>query len=123
MRAAARVQLKWGQAIADSDRAIKLNPDEPDLLKQADVYRQMGEHEKAIVSYRKAIELNPKYASAHNNLGHALKAQGKLDEAVASFRKAIELNPESALPQLNLLRRPGGAGEVGRGHFLLPQGH
>ena len=59
---------------------------------------------------------------AHNNLGNALKAQGKMDEAIACYRKAIELDPKYAAAHNNLgiaLK----AGEGGRGHRRLPQGH
>ena len=40
--------------------------------------------------------MNPGYAEAHNNLGNALKEQGKLDEAVACYRRALELKPDFA---------------------------
>ena len=40
--------------------------------------------------------LDPKFASAHSNLGAALMEQGKQDEAIACYRKVIELDPKSA---------------------------
>ena len=42
------------------------------------------------------MQLNPDFAEAHNNLGIALKEQGKLDEAVACYRRAVELKPDFA---------------------------
>ena len=39
---------------------------------------------------------------AHNNLGNALKEQGKLDEAVACYRRALELKPDFAEAHNNL---------------------
>ncbi len=39
---------------------------------------------------------------AHNNLGIALKAQGKLDEAIAEFREAIRVQPDHAMAHNNL---------------------
>ena len=39
---------------------------------------------------------------AHNNLGVALRDQGKLEEAVAEFRTAIRLNPDYAEAHYNL---------------------
>ncbi len=39
------------------------------------------------------MELKPDYAEAHNNLGNALKDQGKLNEAVACYRRALEAKP------------------------------
>ena len=50
----------------------------------------------AIAEFRKAIDLNPKDAFAHTNLGLALYAKKDLDEAIAVFRKAIDLDPNYA---------------------------
>ena len=40
--------------------------------------------------------------SARNNLGIALKDQGKIDEAIEAYRKAMELDPKDAKPHGNL---------------------
>ena len=53
--------------------------------------------------YRRALELKPDYAEAHNNLGIALKEQGNLDEAIACYRRALELKPDYAEAHSNLL--------------------
>jgi tetratricopeptide (TPR) repeat protein len=50
--------------------------------------------DEAIAGYRKAITLNPKDASAHYNLGIALRARGQLGEAIACFREVIVLAPK-----------------------------
>ena len=57
---------------------------------------------EAVACYRRALELKPDYAEAHNNLGNALKDQGKLDEAVACYRRALELKPDYAEAHNNL---------------------
>ena len=51
---------------------------------------------------RKAIELQPHFAEAYNNLGLALNGQGKPDDAIAAYRKAIELKPDLAFAYGNL---------------------
>jgi len=48
--------------------------------------------------FRRAIELNPNYAFAHDQFGLALALQGHLDEAVAEGTQAAELDPLS--PQI-----------------------
>ena len=53
-----------------------------------------GEADEAVACYRRALELKPDYAEAHNNLGIVLTAQGHLDEAVACGRRALELKPD-----------------------------
>jgi tetratricopeptide (TPR) repeat protein len=58
--------------------------------------------DEAIAEYRKAIELDPRLAVTHYNLGLALRDQHKTDEAIAAYRKAIELDPRLALLHSNL---------------------
>ncbi len=45
--------------------------------------------------YRRAIELNPSYALAHQRLGQLLAEKGRFDEAKAESRLALELDPLS----------------------------
>ena len=76
-----------------------------------------GQLDEAIASFRKAIELQPDYAGAHNNLGAALHDKGQLDEAIISYRKAIELQPDYAEAHNNLgvaLREAGQEEEAQR---------
>ncbi|MDA2925377.1 protein kinase, partial [Acidobacteria bacterium AH-259-L09] len=44
---------------------------------------------------KRAIELNPNYATAHQWYGELFLAQGRLDEAAAEMEKALALNPLS----------------------------
>ena len=54
--------------------------------------------DEAIAAYRKAIELDPKYARAHCNLGNALRKQGKLDEAIAASARPSNSTRRCAVP-------------------------
>jgi tetratricopeptide (TPR) repeat protein len=56
--------------------------------------RLIEDLERLVQLYRKAIELDPEYAHAHNGLGNALRDKGRVDEAIALYRKAIELDPK-----------------------------
>jgi tetratricopeptide (TPR) repeat protein len=56
----------------------------------------------AIACYRRALELNPKLALAHYNLGNALFAKGDMDAAVACHRRALALDPKYAPAHCNL---------------------
>ena len=49
--------------------------------------KEQGKLGEAVASYRRALELKPEYAAAHNSLANALKDQGKPDEAAASYRR------------------------------------
>ena len=72
----------------------------------------MGRLDEAADYFRKSMEIDPNLAPAHNNLGLALKGQGKWSEADQRFRDAIRFGPELAPPHDNLgeiraLRRVG----------------
>ena len=51
---------------------------------------------------RKALQIKPDSAEAHQNLGIALANRGQLDEAIAHFRKAVEAQPDDADAHYNL---------------------
>jgi DNA-binding winged helix-turn-helix (wHTH) protein/TolB-like protein/Flp pilus assembly protein TadD len=59
--------------------------------------------------YRRAIALNPNYASAHQRYGFFLTMMGRTDEARAEFARALDIDPLS--PVLNT--------EAGRPFFRL----
>ncbi|MFY9557157.1 MAG: protein kinase [Blastocatellia bacterium] len=54
--------------------------------------------------FRKAIELNPNYATAHLWLALLLAAVEKIDEALAEIKIAVELDPLARVMNLNLGR-------------------
>jgi len=64
-------------------------------IRQGNKLFRMGDYPNAEVSYRKAIEQNPKNPQAPFNLGNALMAQKKDSAAVAQFENAsrLETNP------------------------------
>lgn len=53
--------------------------------------------ERAIEHYRLALQDEPGYFIAHNNLGTALAALGRLDEALVEFGEVIRLKPDRAI--------------------------
>jgi tetratricopeptide (TPR) repeat protein len=52
-----------------------------------------GDFEAAERRQRRAIELRPRFAEAHCNLGAVLIQRRRFDEAEASLRRALELKP------------------------------
>jgi superkiller protein 3 len=64
--------------------------------------RNHGKTEEAILHFRKAIEIYPRYLMAYNDLGVQLLSQGKLDEALAELRQAVAIDPKAFNPNLNL---------------------
>ena len=81
-----------------------------------------GQVDEAIAHYRKALEIKPDYAEAHNNLGLALAGRGQVDEAIAHYRKALEIKPDYRRGPLQPRHRLGRPRTGRRGHRPLPQG-
>jgi serine/threonine protein kinase/tetratricopeptide (TPR) repeat protein len=48
-------------------------------------------------AYRKAVELNPNYATAHDGYAMLLSARGRFDEAIEQVTKACDLDPLSLI--------------------------
>jgi len=65
-----------------------------------------GQYAIAVKSLKRALELDPRYMRAHDNLGLCYEALGRFDEAERSWEEAIRLNGEqqakSPWPALNL---------------------
>lgn len=57
--------------------------------------------DEAIFRWKKAIELEPDSAAAHNNLAVAYEKKGLLDEAEKEYKLALELNPKNEYIQSN----------------------
>ncbi|MCX6609020.1 MAG: BTAD domain-containing putative transcriptional regulator [Acidobacteria bacterium] len=56
----------------------------------------------AEAQFRRAIEMNPGYVTAHHWLGVHLAAMGRFDEARAELSAAASLDPKSAIVALNV---------------------
>jgi len=59
---------------------------------------QKGLWREAIFQWEKAVELDPTYASAYNNLGVAYEIQGDMVKAKQAYEKAMALAPKD--PQI-----------------------
>jgi arylsulfatase A-like enzyme/Flp pilus assembly protein TadD len=64
--------------------------------------RQPDDFARAVENFKRAIGLDPGYASAYNGLGAALKMAGDLDGAIENWKKALELKPDYDFPLYNL---------------------
>lgn len=102
------------QKLASSDPANALYP-----YWQSRLDYDAMDYPSAIRHAQRALELDPNYMKAYDNLALCYEATGQYDEAIAEYRRAIQLNeekpPSSAWPPLNLaalLIRLGRLGEA-----------
>ena len=56
---------------------------------------QRGLWREAIYRWEKAVELDPTYAAAFNDLGIAYEHEGQLDKARKAYEKALALEPNN----------------------------
>src|SRR5215471_17890793 len=105
--AALQAKLNQGMALhrqgklADAERCygevLQRQPDHFNALHLLGVIaHQTRRTERAVELIKRAIELNPKLAAAHSNLGNALMDLQRSAEALASYDKAVVLNPDVA---------------------------
>src|SRR5579863_6740258 len=62
---------------------------------------QRGLWREAIYRWEKAVELDPSYAPAYNDLAIAYEHEGDLAKAKKAYEKALELDPSSMQIQQN----------------------
>lgn len=81
----------------------RLEPENPDVYSTRGLaFFRLGEHEKAMADYARAIELDPGHAVARNNRGYAFAAQRQFDRAAADYQEAIRLDPNHPNAYKNL---------------------
>lgn len=77
---------------------------EDSLVREAETYKELGEFDKTLELLKKAIEINPSFYWAYNDLGVIYLKQGKADQALDEFKKVVRLNPYSFIFHVNMGR-------------------
>ena len=78
--------------------------DDVSFVRAGDTFLQTNDVAGAIGKYKQALELNPKNAIAHSNLGGVLAAEGAVQEGVSHLQEAIRLDPKNSSAHYNLGR-------------------
>jgi len=77
-RADAKAQVEFGVAVA-----------------------QQGLWREALYRWKRAVEIDPTYAAAYNNLAVAYEQSGLLDQARQAYERAVALDPKNDLIRQN----------------------
>ncbi len=84
----------WRRPITLYERTLNYVTDSPGVYSSLGLaYFDIGNHKKAIASYKKAIKLDPNFEDAYNNLGFVYNTIGRYDEAIELLKKVIRINP------------------------------
>ena len=62
---------------------------------------QAGLWNEALYRWQKAVQIDPTYAQAWNNLAIAYEHEGKFEDADKAYQKALELDPKNLLIRQN----------------------
>jgi tetratricopeptide (TPR) repeat protein len=74
-------------------------------------YGKLGQHERAIEYFQRALDINPSYEEASLGMAAAYGFLKRPDDKIAACLNAISLNPNSALAYGNLGSALGKAGK------------
>jgi tetratricopeptide (TPR) repeat protein len=92
-----------GAALELYETLLREAADSPKLWNEhAVVLHQLGRVADALAGYRRAVDVDRRYALAWNNLGVALTHQGDAEGAIEAFRQALHLRNTFAAARLNL---------------------
>jgi Flp pilus assembly protein TadD len=84
-------------------RAAELDGKTPEIQHfLGNVCQELGQLDRAISCYRRAIRIQPGFAEAHNDLGTAYFSKGMHQEAVASYLQAVSARPDHHVAYTNL---------------------
>jgi TolB-like protein/DNA-binding winged helix-turn-helix (wHTH) protein len=114
-----QVDFDWVGADASIQRAIALEPGNPEVVRSASFSAAiLGRFDEALPLARRSIDLDPLNADSWGYLGEIEFYMGQPDQAVADLKKSLELSPDvefshSLLSQIYVIH--------GRPHDALPE--
>jgi tetratricopeptide (TPR) repeat protein len=97
------LEWKWPEATAEMERALKLAPGAGVVLRAAGRHAtHLGQIDKAIEYFEKAVSLDPLSFSAHVNLGIRYMFANRFDDAERQIRIGLDINPSATVAHFGL---------------------
>ena len=93
----------WGNSITLMEDTVKKSPDMFIAYNNLGIaYSNAKLYNKAIDSYRKALEINPYFAKAHASIGALYATVKNYQKSLVEIKSALKLNPNIPGAQFNL---------------------
>ena len=107
---------KFGEAESHYRKALPGRPTAETHNGLGYVLSRQDQTDEAVAEFRKAIDIDPTFTPAYNNLAEALVRQGKLEEAEDYYKRSLAEKPSAAVYDalgavLRKLGRPDEAAE------------
>ncbi len=87
--------LASGSAFADTRGNSKAQVEFGIVAAQKELWKE------ALYRWKRAVDIDPSYAAAFNNLAIAYEHEGQFEEARKAYERAIEIEPNNALIKQN----------------------
>ena len=117
----AKEQLK--EAKFHAEKAITLGPEEAEVQFTMGLYLNRLNDGSAHEYIKKAIELNPSHAHAHDETGdYYLDIHGDLDQAIYWYEKALKLDPDLVPSMVSRIHTILMKGQLKRAQILIGEG-
>lgn len=112
---------RFPRAKAAAEKALALDPQlgAAHTAMAFTLYKFSWNMREAEGAFRRAIELDPRYALAHHWFGEFLKLLGRHDESMREFRRAVELDPFSIPVRYDFILSLLSAGQTAEARALL----
>jgi len=88
-------EQKFHESLCIYKELLRINPGCADIQNDTGVlYSAAGQFDTSCIYFLKALDIDPFFAYAHNNLANSLRKQNKIEQALAHYKKALELKSD-----------------------------
>lgn len=107
---------QYDQALSLYERANKVGPTSRNYSNMGAIYFERGDLTTAQGLYEKAVQMDPRFSDARQNLGSIFASQRKFPEAIQQYLEGLKYDPNHIMINyfLGLAYRDNGQAELGR---------
>lgn len=86
----------------ESEKSFSDNPEALELYSKGVAESKKENYKKAVDYYEKAVQIDPEFAFAWDNIGLAYRKLGDYDKALNAYNKSLEIDPYGLMPLQNM---------------------